>query len=114
MSTGLLGMKPAYQEYMRALLTIFAEVRRVLKPTGSFWLNIGDTYSKKNLLGIPWRLALALTDEQGWILRNDVVWNKIKGGPDNATDKLRNVHEYLFHFTMQSKGYFYDTQRDTQ
>ena len=105
---GAIGNEPTYQEYMRALLTIFAEVRRVLKPTGSFWLNIGDTYSKKNLLGIPWRLALALTDEQGWILRNDVVWNKIKGGPDNASDKLRNVHEYIFHFTRQSKGYFYD------
>ena len=108
MSTGLIGNEATYQEYMQALLVIFTEVRRVLKPTGSFWLNIGDTYSKKNLLGIPWRLALALTDEQGWILRNDVVWNKVKGGPDNATDKLRNVHEYIFHFTKQSKGYFYD------
>ena len=105
---GAIGNEATYQEYMRALLTIFAEVRRVLKPTGSFWLNIGDTYWKKNLLGIPWRLALALTDEQGWILRNDVVWNKIKGSPDNAKDKLRNVHEYIFHFTRQSRDYFYD------
>ena len=105
---GAIGDESTYQEYIRVLLVIFAEVRRVLKPTGSFWLNIGDTYSKKNLLGIPWRLALALTDEQGWILRNDVVWNKVKGGPDNAKDKLRNVHEYIFHFTRRSKDYFYD------
>ena len=105
---GAVGNEATYQEYIRALLAIFAEVRRVLKPTGSFWLNIGDTYSKKNRLGIPWRVALALTDEQGWILRNDVVWNKVKGGPDNAKDKLRNVHEYIFHFTRQSKDYFYD------
>jgi DNA modification methylase len=43
------------------------------------------------------------------VLRNEVIWNKIKGGPDNATDKLRCVHEQLFHFTKSGKGYFYDT-----
>jgi DNA methylase len=53
-------------------------------------------------------VALALTDQQGWILRNSIVWNKVKGGPDNATDKLRNVHEMLFHFVKSPKGYLYD------
>ena len=46
-------------------------------------------------------------DEQGWILRNDVIWNKLKG-PDNAKDKLRNTHEYLFHFVKQGRSFFYD------
>jgi len=107
-SGGGIGLEPNWRDYVRNLLAVFAQVRRVLKPTGSFWLNIGDAYDKKCLLGLPWRVALALTDEQGWVLRNDVVWNKVKGGPDNATDKLRNIHEYVFHFTKAGKGYFYD------
>jgi DNA modification methylase len=87
---------------------VFLEVRRILKPTGSFWLNIGDTYQHKCLLGIPWRVAHALMDEQGWILRNNVVWNKVKGGLDNTDDKLRNIHEPVFHFVKQAKGYYYN------
>jgi site-specific DNA-methyltransferase (adenine-specific) len=46
-------------------------------------------------------------DEQGWILRNDVIWSKLKG-PDNSKDKLRNTHEYVFHFVKQSRNFFYD------
>ncbi|MBT9156999.1 MAG: Modification methylase DpnIIB [Firmicutes bacterium] len=82
-------------------------MQRVLKLTGSFWLNIGDAYQHKSLIGIPWRVALAMTDRQGWILRNDVIWNKVKGAPDNARDKLRNVHEHVFHF-VKSDRYYYD------
>jgi site-specific DNA-methyltransferase (adenine-specific) len=89
------------------LVLICDEVKRVLKPTGSFWLNIGDSYDDKRLLGIPWRVAIELADNRGWILRNDVIWNKVKGGPDNSKDKLRVVHEYVFHFVKQ-KAYFYD------
>jgi site-specific DNA-methyltransferase (adenine-specific) len=105
---GGIGQEATPHEYVANLLTVFAQVRRVLKPTGSFWLNLGDAYQSKNLLGLPWRVAHALTDSQGWVLRNAVVWNKVKGGMDNATDKLRNVHELLFHFVRQPKGYFYD------
>ncbi len=106
-SGGGIGLEAAHAEYVQHLLAIFAEVKRVLKPTGSFWLNIGDAYVKKCLLGLPWRVALAMADQQGWILRNEVVWNKIKGGPDNAQDKLRNVHEPLFHFVKAGR-YYYD------
>ncbi len=105
---GGIGLEANYEDYIAHLLVIFEKVQRVLKPTGSFWLNIGDTYLKKNLLGLPWRVALAMTDQQGWILRNNIVWNKVKGGPDNANDKLRNVHEMVFHFVKTPKGYFYD------
>jgi DNA modification methylase len=94
--------------YVDHLLAVFAEVRRVIKPTGSFWLNIGDAYSGKSLLGLPWRVALSLKDDQGWLLRNDVIWHKVKGAPDNAGDKLRNVHEHVFHFVKDPKGYYYD------
>ncbi len=58
-------------------------------------------------MGIPWRVALALVDEQGWLMRNDVIWNKLKG-TDNTTDKLRNIHEYLFHFVKQPRGFYYN------
>jgi DNA modification methylase len=103
-----IGLEKTYPEYVSNLLEVFAEVKRVLKPTGSFWLNIGDAYEDKQLLGLPWRVALAMTDRQGWILRNSVIWNKIKGGPDNSKDKLRNVHENVFHFVKNAKTYFYD------
>lgn len=102
------GVEPTHQEYVSNLLAVFAEVRRVLRPTGSFWLNIGDAYLDKQLLGLPWRVALAMTDRQRWTLRNSVIWNKVKGGPDNSKDKLRNVHEQVFHFVKNPKGYFYD------
>ncbi len=104
--TGI-GMENNYREYLGNLAAICAEIKRVLKDTGSFWLNIGDTYENKRLLGIPWRVAIELTDRQGWLLRNDVIWNKIKGAPDNARDKLRNVHEHVFHF-VKNRSYFYD------
>lgn len=106
-SGGGIGLEETYGDYVDNLLLIIAEVKRVLKPSGSFWLNLGDAYSHKNLVGIPWRVALAMTDRQGWILRNSVIWNKVKGGPDNAKDKLRNIHENVFHF-VQSDRYYYD------
>lgn len=49
-----------------------------------------------------------MTEQQGWLLRNEVIWNKVKGGPDNSKDKLRNVHEHVFHFVKNAYGYFYD------
>lgn len=107
-SSGGIGLEEKYTEYISHLLNIFKELRRVLKPTGSFWLNLGDTYENKSLVGIPWRVAIAMTDQQGWILRNNVAWNKVKGGPDNSVDRLRNIHEDVFHFVKIPKGYYYD------
>ena len=106
--SGGIGLESHYEEYICNLLRVFGELRRVLKPAGSFWLNIGDTYQKKNLVGIPWRLAIRMTDEQGWILRNNVIWNKVKGSPDNTKDRLRNLYENVFHFVKQPRGYYYD------
>ncbi len=106
-SGGGIGLENDFADYIESLVAICGELQRVLKPSGSFWLNIGDAYLQKNLLGIPWRVALRLTDEQGWLLRNSVIWHKVKGGPDNAKDKLRNVHENVFHF-VKSPDYFYD------
>ena len=106
-SGGGIGLETGYDEYVRNLLAVFRELRRALKPGGSFWLNMGDTYRDKGLLGIPWRVVLAMTDKQGWILRNTVVWNKVKGGMDNSADRLANVHENVYHLTKR-KHYHYD------
>ncbi len=103
-----IGMEKDYQTYIKNICAVFYQLKRVLKDTGSFWLNIGDTYKNKNLLGLPWRIAIEMTDNQGWTLRNEVVWNKVKGGLDNSKDKLGNVHEQLFHFVKKTKDYFYD------
>lgn len=105
---GGIGLEDGYEDYITNLLVVFGQVRRVLKPTGAFWLNIGDTYQDKTLLGIPWRVALRLMDEQDWILRNSVIWNKVKGGFDNAPDRIRNIHENVFFFVKDVQGYYFD------
>lgn len=107
-TNGGIGREADYEEYVAGIAAVAAQVKRVLAPTGSFWLNIGDTYRDKGLLGIPWRVAFSLIEDQGWTLRNSVIWNKVKGGPDNTSDRLRNVHENLFHFVKQRRGYYYD------
>lgn len=104
---GGIGLEKTYQEYIKNLSTIFLELRRVLKRCGSFWLNIGDSYQAKHLMGLPWRIALELMDSQGWIMRNSVVWNKVKSGMDTTKDRLGNIHECVFHFVKQT-SYFYD------
>jgi DNA modification methylase len=106
--SGGIGLERTHKEYVKALCAVFAELKRVLRPSGSFWLNLGDTYEGKGLVGVPWRVAFELTDNQGWILRNSVIWNKLKGGMDNSKDRLGNVHENVFHFVKEPKGYYYD------
>ncbi len=105
---GGIGLEDTPEEFISNLLAIIGQIRQVLKPNGSFWLNLGDTYKNKSLLGIPWRVALRMTDEQKWVLRNSVIWNKQKGGMDSTHDRLRNMHENIFHFVKTGKGYYYD------
>jgi DNA modification methylase len=105
---GGIGLENKPQDFINNMLEITLEIKRVLKPTGSFWLNMGDTYSNKSLAGIPWRIAIKMTDEQDWTLRNSIIWNKHKGGMDSTNDRLRNVHENVFHFVKNAKGYYYD------
>lgn len=106
---GGIGLESNHDIFIENLLKITKELHRILKDTGSFWLNIGDTYKNKSLQGIPWRVAIRMMDEQGWILRNDVVWNKHKGAMDSSSDKLRNIHEMVFHF-VKSRSYYYDDE----
>jgi DNA modification methylase len=106
---GGIGLENKPGKFIDNLLTVTKEIKRVLKNTGSFWLNIGDTYKNKALQGIPWRIAIRMMDEQGWILRNDVIWNKHKGAMDSSSDKLRNIHEMIFHFVKETDYYYDDT-----
>ena len=100
----ILGNEDSYQEYVGRLTGIFWEVRRVLKKDGSLWLNLGDKYLNKNLMGIPWRVAIAMQDD-GWILRNDIIWDQMKG-TQSARDRLRDIYEHVFHFVKQRKYYY--------
>ena len=107
-ASGGIGQEATVAEYVKTLNTVFRQVKRVLKPTGSFWLNIGDTYDSSCLSGIPWRVALCLTDREGWVMKNSVIWNKMKSGMDNSGNRLGNIHENVFHFVKQPRGYYYD------
>jgi DNA modification methylase len=100
-----IGLEPNPEKYVENLMLVFEEIKRILTEDGSLWLNIGDKYHNKDLMGIPWRVALALKDK-GWILRNDVIWNKIRM-TQSAKDRLRGLHEYVFHFVKNNK-YYYD------
>lgn len=95
--------------YFDNLLAIVQEIYRVLKPTGSFWLNIGDSYQNKQLLNIPYRVAIKMQDDQKWILRNTVVWDKVKGAMSQSTDSLGCEYEPMFHFVKKKSGYYYDS-----
>jgi site-specific DNA-methyltransferase (adenine-specific) len=104
---GGIGQEHTRDDFIDNLLSITSQLHRVIKAEGSFWLNMGDTYDAKKLQGLPWRVALRMVDEQGWIIRNAVIWNKRRAGMDNPTDRLPNRHETIFHFVKNS-DYYYD------
>ncbi|MDF3124679.1 site-specific DNA-methyltransferase [Rheinheimera sp. 1928-s] len=104
---GQIGSEKTPQEYISNLVDIFSECNRVLKKTGTLWINLGDKYVDGNLLGMPWRVAIALQDS-GWILRNDIIWHKPNAMPHSSKNRLTTDHEYVFFFTKSNKNYFYD------
>lgn len=135
--SGQIGLEDTLPQYIDKLVGVFAEVRRVLKKDGVFWLNIGDGYTSgnrgwrapdkknparamsvrpdtpeglkpKDLLGIPWRLAFALQAD-GWFLRSDIIWHKPNAMPESVKDRPGRCHEYIFMLTRSEK-YFYDQE----
>ncbi len=100
-----IGLEPTPDEYTRRLLAVMRQVRRVLKPEGSLYLNLGDTYRDKSLLGIPWRVERQLA-RRGWYLRNAIVWHKPHGLPSAIKDRLTNRYEFVFHLTRSRRYYF--------
>lgn len=134
-----LGVESTPSAYIAALTGVLEAARTVLKPSGTLWLNLGDTYSgggrgqtpgpaaqvgakaqtagylgrleiegvaAKQLLGIPWRVALAL-QEAGWWLRSDIIWHKPNPLPESVRDRPTSAHEYLF-LLAKSERYYYD------
>ena len=129
-----LGAEPVLDDYIDNLVAIFSEVRRVLKSNGTFWLNIGNTYTsggrkyrqgdsknkgramsyrpptpeglkKKDLVGVAWVLAMKCQLD-GWYLRNDIIWSKPNCQPESVRDRLTQSHEYLFLMTKSERYLF--------
>lgn len=105
-ATGQLGLEMQPADYIARLVALFREVRRVLRSHGSIWLVLGDKYVRGQLLGMPWRVALAL-QEDGWFLRSDVIWHKPNAMPSSTKSRPTTDHEYVFLLT-KSRDYFYD------
>jgi site-specific DNA-methyltransferase (adenine-specific)/site-specific DNA-methyltransferase (cytosine-N4-specific) len=138
---GQIGAEMDVKDYIQDLVKLFRDVRRVLADDGTFWLNIGDSYTSggrawrdedvknkgrgmsyraptpeglkpKDLIGVPWRLAIAL-QEDGWYLRTDIIWNKPNCQPESVKDRPTRSHEYVFLFSKSEK-YHYDWQAITE
>ena len=128
---GQYGHEDSPGAYIATMRDVFREARRVLADDGTCWLNLGDSYSAsgggatgmhaylgkhitthratgmhaKNLLGLPWRVAFALQDD-GWILRNAIVWHKPNAMPESVRDRLNCRHELLFLLAKQHAYWF--------
>jgi site-specific DNA-methyltransferase (adenine-specific) len=112
--SGQLGTEPHVDAWGSHIRTVCQELRRVLLPTGSLWLNLGDSYSlrpsqgapKKSLLLGPERIALGLVRD-GWLLRNKLIWQKANPMPSSVRDRLACTWEVIYVFTRQRR-YFFD------
>lgn len=132
-----IGLEKTPQEYVAKMVKVFREMRRVLRKNGTCWMNMGDCYNSKNgfhrgkkymdggtpttdeyfdrsgcnlkpkdLIGMPWMLAFALRDD-GWHLRQDIIWHKSNPMPESVHDRCTKAHEYIFLLT-KSPQYFFD------
>ena len=92
-------------EYIKDLLLVFHEVKRVLSRNGTLWLNLGDVYEGGELLGLPWMVARTL-QTSGWVLRQDIIWSKPSPMPESVTNRCTRSHEYVFLFANDGDYYF--------
>ena len=140
---GQLGLEVHSQEYIKKMVEVSQGLWRVLKPTGSYWLNCGDTYfgswgnmTREQVKDYPkgrppqsfpqkevWLQPkqkmlmphrLAIAlQEDGWILRNDCVWHKPSHMPSPVRDRLTNSFEFVFHFVKSNKPNYF-VNRETK
>ncbi|AFH22561.1 cytosine methyltransferase [environmental Halophage eHP-30] len=131
-----IGMEATPEAYVNNLVAIFRHVWPKLRDDGTVWLNLGDSYNgsggaggdynengikegqptypgrkvnslkQKDLIGIPWRVAFAL-QQDGWYLRQDIIWHKPAPMPESITDRCTKAHEYIF-LLSKSESYYYD------
>ena len=131
-----IGRDETLESYLARLVATFEQVRRVLRDDGTVWLNVGDSYTSgnrryrapdrknraramdvrpptpqglkpKDLIGVPWRIALALQDA-GWWVRSEVIWSKPNAHPESVKDRPTKAHETVFLLSKQ-QDYYYDT-----
>ncbi len=141
-----IGLEETPELFVEKMVLVFSEVHRVLKNSGTLWLNLGDTYfgggnnrgngkglegskqasnrgaqgqvskvrklfradsdlKKKDLCGIPWRVAFAL-QKSGWYLRQDIIWHKPNPMPESVNDRCTKAHEYIFMLSKSERYYF--------
>jgi len=107
---GKLGEEGTPSQFVEHLIEVFRSVRRVLKPNGTMWVNLGDTYVSsradpsvrpRSLAGIPWRFALAMMAD-GWILRQEIIWEKPNAMPEPPRKRCTRCHEHIFLFSLDS------------
>ena len=132
-----IGRDDSLNAYLNAIVAVFEQIRRVLRPDGTVWLNVGDSYTSgnrryrapdrknsaramsvrpptpeglkpKDLIGVPWRLAFAL-QAAGWWLRSEVIWHKPNAHPESVGDRPTKAHETLFLLSKQ-QDYFYEQE----
>ena len=102
-----IGAENTVSDFVENLCKVFDEVKRILKPTGSCWVNIGDTYDKKRLLQVPSRFEIAMCD-RGWHLRNEIIWSKPNPQPISSKDRFWGNHEKFFWFVKDVKKYYFN------
>lgn len=108
-----IGQESTFIQYLDHVAAAAEEIRRVLRPDGTFWLNLGDSYSqenqgaikKKDQCLIPFRAAIRL-QESGWYVRSEVIWDKPNAMPEPTRDRVGKSHEYLFIFSKTPSYYF--------
>ena len=106
-NSGQIGAENTVKDFVENLCKVFDEIHRVLKPTGSCWVNIGDTYDKKRLLQVPSRFEIAMCD-RGWHLRNEIIWSKPNPQPISSKDRFWGNHEKFFWFVKDVKKYYFN------
>ncbi len=136
---GQIGLEPTLAEFVATMVKVFGEVARVLKRSGTVWLNLGDSYAgsgkgpskslnqdhhhlegvhsaivpnglkPKDLCGVPWRVAFGLQDD-GWYLRQEIIWHKPNPMPESVRDRCTKAHESIFLLAHPESGgkYYYD------
>lgn len=110
---GQIGQEAKVELWVEELRLAFRGLARVLKPQGSVWINVADSFSRhqrygappKSLLLGPEKLALALSRD-GWIVRNRVAWTKPNPMPNSVADRLNTTWEFVYFLTRSPKYYF--------
>ena len=106
-NTDQIGLEETPEKYVESLVNVFEELKSKMTSDGNLFVNLGDKYDKnKSLMLIPSLFAIKMIDN-GWILRNKIIWYKPNHQPSPVKDRLTNTYEEIFHFTKQRK-YYYD------